>query len=1371
VKYLQIIDKPNTPERSLQDMKIFYKNHATKVHRVTLLATLLVLLSSLLLFNNAHALTPTFVQANSHETNSGTTDSVPFTSANSASDLIVVYVIWSNGTSTASMSDARDNTYNAVSPATKWNGTQWSSQVFYAKNISAGSNTVTATFSSAINQFAVVYIHEYSGMDTINPLDVSTVATGTTKAMNSGSVTTTNANDLIFGAGASSSTVNATGTGFTTRSTGSGNRTEDKNVASAGSYSATATQNSNMWVMHMVAFKAGGSSTDSSSPTTPTNLTATAQSSSQINLSWTASTDNVGVTGYKVFRNGAQVGTAPNTSYSDTGLTQNTTYAYTVAAVDAAGNTSSQSAVASATTLILPADTTPPTASLTAPSDGSTVFGTVAASAKASDNVAVQKVEFYIDTSNTAASSDTSSPYTYNWDTTTVADGAHSISVKATDTNGNISTLSTSNVTVQNTDVVAPSVPANLTATPSSPTKVDLSWNASTDNRRVTGYHVYRNGTLIASPTVTTYSDTGLSPNTTYGYAVSAFDLAGNESAQSTITNATTPAQPTFAFATSVSANHRYLLDQSGNPFLIVGDSPQSAIGQMSVSEADRYFADRQAHGFNTVWINLLCDSYTFCNTNGTTYDGVKSFTSGTSPSNYDLSTPNEAYFARADDIINSAASHGLTVILDPIETGGWLDTMNNNGPTKDTNFGRYVGSRYKSFPNIIWMSGNDFQSWQNVTSDQNVLSVAQGIKSVDPTRIQTLELDFSASSSLNDSSWSNIINLNAAYTYYPTYAQVLTSYNQMPTMPAFMVEANYEFEHNGGTDGGTTPNLRRQEYWTMTSGATGQLYGSGNTDRIANGWSASDLDTIGVTQLGYVTSLLQGRAWYNLVPDQNHTLITAGYGTFQDTGLFVNNDYVTASETPDGSLALAYVPTAKTITVDMSKIGGAVTAKWYDVTNGTYSTISGSPFANNGTHQFTTPGTHTDGTSDWVLVLEGNLVPDTQAPSTPTNPVATPVSSSQINLSWEASTDDHAVSGYNIFRDGAKVGTSSTASFLDRGLAASTTYNYTVSAFDTAGNESGQSISVTGTTPAPDTTPPSTPINVQATNVTGSTISISWDGSTDDLGVAGYLVYRDSLQVTDTPQLNFSDLSLIPATTYVYTVAAYDFSGNVSPQSAPLSVTTNATLPADPLFVQLRENHVTSINSNVSTPGFSSSTQTGDTNIVWVWYNSTSQSVSSVTDSAGNTYQKAVGPTTGTGGMSGWQQEVWYASNITGSSNLVVTANFAGSFSGEKSITVEEFSGLDKTAPLDVAAGGNANGSNVSSPPITTTKPKELIFSAGLFASNGSAGSGFTQRSAIVGNTSEDQVVTTAGTYTATYTNNTQDVIVSIAAFRAAGQ
>src|SRR3989454_112560 len=111
-------------------------------------------------------------------------------------------------------------------------------------------------------------------------------------------------------------------------------------------------------------------SVDTTPPSTPTGLTGTAAGSTGANLSWSASTDNVGVTGYIVLRNGVQVATPATTSFADTGLSAATTYSYTVAARDAAGNISANSTSVSITI----ADTTAPTTpiGLTAAAAGST---------------------------------------------------------------------------------------------------------------------------------------------------------------------------------------------------------------------------------------------------------------------------------------------------------------------------------------------------------------------------------------------------------------------------------------------------------------------------------------------------------------------------------------------------------------------------------------------------------------------------------------------------------------------------------------------------------------------------------------------------------------------------------------------------------------------------------------------------------------------------------------------------------------------------------------------------------------------------------------------------------------------------------------
>src|SRR5882762_9678204 len=278
-------------------------------------------------------------------------------------------------------------------------------------------------------------------------------------------------------------------------------------------------------------------SVDTTLPSTPTGLTVAAAGSTGANLSWSASTDNVGVTAYILLRNGVQIAMPATTTYADAGLSAATTYSYTVAARDAAGNISPYSASVSVTTASV-ADTTPPSTptGLTGAAAGST--GVNLSWSASTDNVGV--TGYIVRRNGVQIATPATTSYT---DTGLSAATTYSYSVSARDAAGNISpnSASVSVTTASAADTTPPSTPTGLTAAAAGSTGVNLSWSASTDNVGVTGYIVRRNGVQVATPATTTYADTGLSAATTYSYTVAARDAAGNISPNSASVSVTTP--------------------------------------------------------------------------------------------------------------------------------------------------------------------------------------------------------------------------------------------------------------------------------------------------------------------------------------------------------------------------------------------------------------------------------------------------------------------------------------------------------------------------------------------------------------------------------------------------------------------------------------------------------------------------------------------------------------------------------------------------------------------------------------------------------------------------------------------------------------
>jgi hypothetical protein len=281
---------------------------------------------------------------------------VQYTAAQRAGDLNVVIVGWNDTTSrVSSVTDVKGNVYQLAVAPTQLQGAL-SQSIYYAKNISSasgGANTVTVTF----NQTAYapdIRILEYSGIDTVNPLDVFVGATGITATSSSSIVGTTNPVDLLVGANIVQTSTSGPGANFTKRllTSGDGDIAEDRVVTAAGFYSASAPLTSlGGWLMQIVAFRAAGSPPPDTTPpiVNITVPTAGASLTGTISVSVSASDTGSGVAGVQLQVDGVPVvpvaTTNPYTVSLNTAAFANGIHSLTASAWDFANNTANASPV------------------------------------------------------------------------------------------------------------------------------------------------------------------------------------------------------------------------------------------------------------------------------------------------------------------------------------------------------------------------------------------------------------------------------------------------------------------------------------------------------------------------------------------------------------------------------------------------------------------------------------------------------------------------------------------------------------------------------------------------------------------------------------------------------------------------------------------------------------------------------------------------------------------------------------------------------------------------------------------------------------------------------------------------------------------
>ncbi len=461
-----------------------------------------------------------------------------------------------------------------------------------------------------------------------------------------------------------------------------------------------------------------------------------------------------------------------------------------------------------------------------------------------------------------------------------------------------------------------------------------------------------------ADPNLATVSTSGTVIGIDQGGPVSIAATVEGVSGSAAVTVTAEPAPSLYSFPLSVDSTGRHLVDRNGRPFLLVGDAPWSLVAQLSSEEVDRYLASRQQLGFDLVMVNLL-EHYFATNAPSNIYDEPP-FTGEP------FTTPNEAYFARVDQAVRSAAERGIVVLLDPLYLGykcgreGWCAEVRQASDTQLAWWGRYVGNRYKDFDNIMWLVGGDTDP--SPVRDK-VRRFAEAVHAADPRHLITAH---NARGQMAVTPWPDEpwLTVNDIYEHTDSvYSSALAAYHIAPPMPYFLVEADYE---NAGQT--TARTLRSQSYTTVLSGGFGHILGNCPiwgfdaptmpTDCRASGWE-SQLLSPGALNMLYFERLFTSRHWDLLVPDEDHHAISSGYGTAGQP------DFVPAAYASDGSSIIAYLPSARQVTVDGTVLSGSgMNVWWYDPANGVAS--SGGALPTTSPQRLEPPGP-----GDWVLVVD----------------------------------------------------------------------------------------------------------------------------------------------------------------------------------------------------------------------------------------------------------------------------------------------------------------------------------------------------------------------------------------------------------------